>query len=282
MSYLSKEKIEGVFSLLTSRLAMIVIIVILIMLFLKQCNATSAAEAEAKREHNNYLAQIDSVRVISKSRDNAVYEKSAFERKVSELTESERDLIHRLELSSNGRKTTPKTVIQTVVQYVDTFRNIASKVIEDTSGGTSLSFKYEPTLLGKNKFLLTGKTPYVIDFRKNPNDTSEFIAKLNPGSTEVSISQNIDLVTGIYRDPKSKRLMTRVSTSYPNMTFSDINSFDITDNPDTRSVMKKARKEFGIGLTLGYGLAGSQSGIKTGIIVGVGFHYTPRFFQFGK
>jgi len=281
MNYQSDQIKKG-FNVLTSRFTMLVIIVILLMLFLKQCNATSAAEIEAKREHNNYLAQIDSVRLISKSRDNAVYEKSTLERKVSELTDSEKDLIHRLELKSNGKGTTPKTVIQTVVQYVDTFRNIASQVVEDTSGGTTLTFKYEPTLIGKNKFSLTGKTPYHIDFSKDPKDTLEWIAKLNPGSTEISISQNIDLVTGIYRDPKSKRLMTRVSTSYPNMTFSDVNSFDITDNPDTRDVMKKARKEWGVGFTIGYGFAGSPNGIKTGIIMGVGIHYTPKFLQFGK
>lgn len=280
MNYLSKEKLGNALNLLTSRFSMIVIIAVLIMLFLKQCNATSAAEAEAKREHNNYLAEKDSVRLISKSRDNAVYEKSAFERKVSELTESEKDLIHRLELSSNGRKTTPNTVIQTVVQYVDTFRNIASKVVEDTSGGTSIVFKYEPTLLGKNKFLLTGKTPYTIDFKRDLDDTTEVVAKLNTGSTEISISQNIDLVTGIYRDPKSKRLMTRVSTTYPNMTFSDINSFDITDNPDTRRIMKNARKNFGLGASIGYGIGGSPTGIKTGIIIGLGLHYSPKFLQF--
>jgi hypothetical protein len=281
MNY-QNENPRGLSGLLTSRLLMIVAIVILIIMLLRQCKATSAAEAEALREHNNYLAQLDSVRLISKSRDNAVYEKSAFERKVSELTQEEKDLIKKLELKSNGKGTTPKTVIETVTEYVDTFRNIASRVIEDTSGGTSLTFKYEPTLPGKNKFSLTGKTPYTIGLTRNPADTAEVWAKLNPGNTEVTISQNIDLVTGIYRDPKSKRLMTRVSTSYPNMTFSDIHSFDITDNPDTREIMKKSRKEWGLGVTIGYGIAGSSTGIKTGIMMGVGLHYTPRWLQFGK
>jgi hypothetical protein len=271
---------EGTLKFLSSRLFLIIAIVILIMLLLRQCNATSSAEAEAKREHNNYLAEMDSVRLISKSKDKVVYEKSAFERKVSELTQKEKDLIHQLELKSNGKGTTPKTVIQTVTQYVDTFRNIASSVVEDTSGGTSLTFKYEPKLPGNNKFSLTGKTPYVIEFTRNQKDTAEVFAKLNPGNTEVSMSQNIDLVTGIYRDPKSKRLMTRVSTTYPNMTFSSINSFDITDNPDTRDVMKKARKEWGLGFTIGYGIAGSSTGIKTGLILGIGLHYTPKWLQF--
>ena len=274
-------KPNSIYKAATSRFTMILIIAILLMLFLRQCNETKYAKEEAKREHNNYLAQRDSVRLISKDRDKAVYEKSAFEIKVSELTKEQKDLITRLELKTNGRGNTPKTVIQTVTVYRDTFVNIQSNVIDDSSG-TFLTFKYEPVLKDKNKFSLSGKTPYDIQFYKKPGDSVNVYAKLNPGATEVIMSQNIDLVTGIYRDPKTNRLMTRVSTSYPNMTFSDINSFDITDNPDTRKIMKKARKEFGIGFNAGYGILGSPTGIRTGIIIGVGLHYTPRFLQFGK
>jgi hypothetical protein len=271
-----------IYKTITSRFSMLLVIAILLMLFLRQCNETKYAKEEAKREHNNYLAQLDSVRLISKDRDKAVYEKSSFEIKVSELEKDQKELIGRLELKTNGRGNTPKTVIQTVTEYVDTFRNVQSNVIEDTAGGTTLTFKYEPVLKDKNKFSLSGKTPYVIEFYKNPGDSLTVYAKLRPGNTEIIMNQNIDLVTGIYRDPKNKRLMTRVSTSYPNMTFSDINSFDITDNPDTRKIMKKARKEFGIGFNVGYGILGSPSGVRTGIIMGVGLHYTPRFLQFGK
>jgi hypothetical protein len=76
--------------------------------------------------------------------------------------------------------------------------------------------------------------------------------------------------------------MTRVTTDYPNLTFSDINSFEITDNPETRKALKAARKEFGLGVQLGYGISGSSTGLSPGIYVGVGLHYSPKFLQFGK
>jgi hypothetical protein len=64
------------------------------------------------------------------------------------------------------------------------------------------------------------------------------------------------------------------------MNFSDINSFDITDNPETRKALKSARKEFGFGFTLGYGFVPGAA--RPGLMVGVGLHYTPKFLQFGK
>jgi hypothetical protein len=98
----------------------------------------------------------------------------------------------------------------------------------------------------------------------------------------LNLEQNIDITTGIYRDPKTKRMMTRVTTTYPGLTFNDINSFDITDNADTRKALKAARKEFGLGVQLGYGISGSSVGLSPGFYIGFGVHYSPRFLQFGK
>ena len=58
--------------------------------------------------------------------------------------------------------------------------------------------------------------------------------------------------------------------------------FFITDSPETRQLMKSARKQFGLGLNLGYGLNMGANGINPGVYVGVGLHYSPRFLQFGK
>jgi len=280
MKYFSKETPGKVFSLLSSRIGLLVVIAILIMLFLKQCNERAAIEAEAKREHNNYLAAQDSVRTISKDKDHLIQEKSAFQLKVSELSKDQKDLVAQLGLKSNGRGNTPRTVIETVVEYRDTGR-VVSSVIKDASG-ESINFEYAPEMKGKNKLVISGKTPYKVNLFKDPEDSTRYLTSVDPGHTDLTIAQNIELVTGIYQDPKSKRIMTRVSTTFPNLTFSDVNSFDITDNPETRKSLKNARKEFGIGFTIGYGMALSTTGVKPGLILGVGFHYTPKFLQFGK
>jgi hypothetical protein len=276
------KKIEKIIGFITSRTFMLIAIAILIFLFMRQCGVAKNAEAEARREHNNYLASIDSVRTIKKERDHAIYEKSAFQLKVSELSQEQKDLIKELDLKSNGRGTTPKTVIQYVVEYREVIKNIPSTVDKDPDGGESITFLHNPELKGKNKLRIAGKVPYSVNILRDSTDSTKYFAEIIPGGTTLDIEQSIDIVTGVYMDPKTKRIMTRVSTTFPNLTFSEINSFDITDSPETRQLMKSARKQFGLGLNLGYGLNMGTNGINTGVYVGIGLHYSPRFLQFGK
>jgi hypothetical protein len=265
---------------LSNKTVSVAAIVLLAMLLLQQYNAAENAKAEALREHNNLLASQDSVRVIRQDRDLAIFEKSSFQLKVSELSKEQKDLISQLELSKNGKGTTPKTVIEIVTEYKDSVRNIPSSINKDPNGEESITFLHNPELPGKNKLKISGKIPYELGINRDPSDSTKYNAKLNSGLVALDIEQSIDIVTGIYQDPKSKRIMTRVSTTYPGMSFSDINSFDITDNPETRKALKAARKEFGIGFTLGYGF--SPGAPRPSMIVGIGLHYTPRFLQFGK
>ena len=160
--------------------------------------------------------------------------------------------------------------------------NIKSTVEKDPNGDEYISFLYNPEMPGNNKLKITGKSAYIMYLRVDPTDSTKYIATVVPGITNLLMEQNIDITTGIYRDPKNKRMMTRVSTTYPGLTFNDINSFDITDSPDTRKALKTARKEFGFGVQIGYGLSGSNTGIAPGFYVGVGLHYSPKFLQFGK
>jgi hypothetical protein len=276
------NKLNNIAKLLTSRGTLVMAIILLIVLFLRQCNETATMEAEAKREHNNYLAQMDSVRTIKSQNGQLIQEKSTFQLKVSELSNEQKQLLKRLELGSNGRGSTPKSVIQTVGNYVDTSIKAQSKISKDPNGNESVTFLYEPTFPGKNKLKISGKTPYSVKLGKDPKDTTNYIASVIPGITSLSIEQSVDIVTALYQDPKTKRLMTRVTTDYPNLTFGEINSFEISDNPETRKALKSARKEFGLGFQVGYGLSTSTTGLQPGVYVGVGLHYSPKFLQFGK
>ena len=276
------NKLNDVVKILTSRSTLVMAVVLLIVMFLRQCNETAMIEAEAKREHNNYLAQMDSVRTIKSQNGQLIQEKSAFQLKVSELSDEQKQLIRRLELNSNGKGTTPKSVIQTVGTFRDTSIKAQSKITKDPNGNEFVTFVYEPTFPGKNKLMISGKTPYIVNLSKNPKDSVDYIASVVPCTTSISIEQRVDIVTALYQDPKTKRLMTRVTTDFPNLTFGEINSFELTDNPETRKALKSARKEFGLGLQVGYGLSTSPAGLSPGVFVGVGLHYSPKFLQFGK
>jgi hypothetical protein len=281
MKLLNKDTFSKVSSVLSSRFSMLAVIVVLVLLFLKQCGKTAHMEAEAKREHNNYLASLDSVRTIKSDNGRLTQEKSTYELKASELSKSQKDLIHQLGLKSSGRGNTPSSVINIVTEIRDSVK-IASTIVKDTNGDESINFLHNPQMPGNNKLKITGKTPYTISLHVDPLDSTKYIATILPGLTSLNLEQNIDITTGIYRDPKSKRMMTRVTTDYPGLTFNDINSFDITDNPDTRKALKAARKEFGLGVQVGYGISGSSAGLSPGFYIGFGVHYSPRFLQFGK
>ena len=281
MKLLNKGTFSKVSSVLSSRFSMLAVIVVLTLMFLKQCGKTAHMEAEAKREHNNYLASLDSVRTIKSDNGRLIQEKSAYELKASELSKSQKDLIHQLGLKSSGRGNTPSSVINIVTEIRDSVK-IAYTIVKDTNGDESINFLHNPQMPGNNKLKITGKTPYTISLHVDPLDSTKYIATILPGLTSLNLEQNIDITTGIYRDPKSKRMMTRVTTDYPGLTFNDINSFDITDNPDTRKALKAARKEFGLGVQIGYGISGSSAGLSPGFYIGFGVHYSPRFLQFGK
>ena len=281
MKLLNKYTFFKVSSLLSSRFFMFAVIVIMIFMFLKQCGETSHIEAEAKREHNNYLASLDSVRTIKSENEYLIQEKSAYELKASELSKSQKELIHQLGLKSSGRGNTPNTVVNVVTEIRDSIR-ITSTIVKDSNGDESINFLHNPALSGNNRLKITGKTPYTISLRVDPLDSTKYISTILPGLTLLNLEQNIDITTGIYRDPKTKKMMTRVTTTYPGLTFSDINSFDITDNPDTRKTLKAARKEFGLGVQIGYGILGVSAGFLPGFYMGFGVHYSPRFLQFGK
>ena len=269
-----------IFSFVTSRGFLLVAVVVLILLLLRQCGETSNAKTEALREHNNYLAMHDSVRTIKKENGILIQEKSGMEIKISEMTGYQKYLIGQLDLKSNGRGNTPNSVINVVTRYKDSIVNIPSKLVKDPNGKEHIEFVYEPKFTGKNSLKISGKTNYQLGISKDKADS--YFATLNPTGTDLTIDQNIEITTGIYRDPKTKRIMTRVSTQYPNLTFSEINSFDITDNKETRQVLRSARKPFGVGLNAGYGIIGGSNGIGTGFYFGVGVSYSPKFLQFGK
>jgi hypothetical protein len=114
MKLLNKDTSSKISSVLSSRFTMLAVIVIMILLFLKQCGETSRMEAEAKREHNNYLASLDSVRTIKSENGHLIQEKSAYELKTSELSKSQKELIYQLGLKSSGRGNTPNSVINVI------------------------------------------------------------------------------------------------------------------------------------------------------------------------
>jgi hypothetical protein len=276
------ETLESIYKIVSNRLVLIGLIILLIFLSIRQCERANGAEADYKRQHNNYLAMKDSVRVIKKEKDLLVVEKSAMEMKVSELSVEQKELIRKLGLKDNGKPMTPSVITDIQIVYVDRFINVPTTVEKDKDGNESISFTHSPEMKGNNSLTISGKIPYVLEVIKSTDKEDLAFAKITPGKAQLDIKQNIEITTGIYRDPKSKRLMTRVATEYPGIEFKDVNSFTILDTKENRDALKSARKPYGIGINFGIGLAANQKGIGPGIYLGIGLQYSPKFLQFGK
>jgi hypothetical protein len=276
------NKFKSYLSIVNSRAIYLIGIAVLVMLLLKQCNATADAKKEAERNFNNLLAERDSVRVLASKNGNMLVERAAFQLKYNELTEEQEELIDRLELSGKRK---PSVVIQTEVVYKDT--SIMVPVAATQEGdNTYLKFTHNPTLPGTNKLLIAGQLPYTVDtdtiWDASDKSKFKFVSTVIPGTAKLSMEQKIDLVTGLYTDPKTGRLFVRASTSFPGITFSEMQALDMVDDPATKKALKQARKPFGIGFSIGYGLTVGKDGYIAGPSVGLGLTYSPKWLQFGK
>ena len=269
--YFNRENADKIASALSSRAFLFVTVLILAVLLLRQCGETKSAEIEARRNFNNYLASEDSIRIISTERDGLLVETSAFEKTVRELRKENSDLLSDLRFE---RSKPPKIVIRTIIEYRDTaYGNTNNNFSLSDSTGV-VSFSYEPELIGRNYLKINAEIPYMI----NPKETPP----VSFDRYSISISQIMDIRAGLYRDPKDKRLYYRFFTDFPNVVLQEAQVVNVTDDPDTRKALRSARKEFGVGVNVGYGLGFSTSGYSIGPYIGIGVSYNPRFLQFGK
>ena len=237
------------------------------------------------RHFNNYLAAHDSVVIISGENETLLAQKMAMEIYRSELSLENSRLLESLE---KEKKKKAKVIIQTEIEYKDTSIYIpVTASFENNS--PSFDFKYNPILKGKNRLSISGSLPYQITYDTCyvHSDSARLHYKIEPlikpGQAHLAIEQKIDLLTGLVRDPKTKRLYVRATTDFPGISFTEMNAIHLLDDSESRQALKSARKPFGVGFSLGMGFTASSNGyIVRGPNLGVGLTYTPKFLQFGK
>lgn len=118
-----------------------------------------------------------------------------------------------------------------------------------------------------------------------PQDSIDIFGNLTIGEVELVLKQGISLYTGLVKDKKTGRILIEVKSDYPGITFNNIVGADIMKDEISRKVSRQFRKEFGIGINIGYGgmLLPGNGGyvIKTGPVFSVGLNWSPKFLQFG-
>ena len=111
-------------------------------------------------------------------------------------------------------------------------------------------------------------------------DQLNIYPKLTLGLGKFNLKQSMTINTGLYKDPETDKILIRVLTDYPGITFSRIVGADIMADPVSKKVARDFRKEFGLGLHVGYGLNITNEKVKGGFNVSVGLNWTPKFLQF--
>jgi energy-converting hydrogenase Eha subunit F len=107
--------------------------------------------------------------------------------------------------------------------------------------------------------------------------------KLWTGLNSLNIKETATLLTSIYKDKETGKLLIQVKSDNPNITFSSIRGAEILS--EDKTVSRGVRKEFGLGLNIGIGgmltPVDNGWGIKAGPVISVGLNWTPRWLQFG-
>jgi hypothetical protein len=269
-------------------------IAILIMIILMQCSQNRGLRAdvqaqknETTRITNNYEALHDTIRQGKVNDSTILAERLALKLTLKELKEGYSDLLIGFE---QFKKQNPKVIERFTVTNNETIREVPIYAKMDSLGNGELAFSDSIKYPDGNSRTLTGSIKYKSRLFTKKDSLEADINKLGLYNTiqggvgNFKIEQKMKLTVGLFEDPKTKKVTIAVKTSYPGITFSQLEGADIMNDETSRNVAKKLRKTWGIGIQFGYGAAVDlkTSKIILGPQIGVGIHYTPNFLQWGK
>lgn len=271
---------------------LIIAILVVLLFSMKSCNNRLKQElyiqkGEIQRIKNNYEAQQDSVRHYKLNDSTFRAERLAFVLTLDELNKNYKDLLVGFE---DFKKNPPKVIINQPILIKETIKEVPVTATINPDGTGEFRFNFENTYADGNYRKIKGQIPYssrfyskgdslFVDYKDLP-----YTLSLNPGLANFELEQKIKLKIGLFEDPKTKKVRVAVNTSYPGVTFEGLEAYDIMDEALIKAQNKGGKRTFGIGLNIGYGATYSlsQNNIIFGPQLGIGFHYTPKWLQWGK
>ena len=232
------------------------VVVVLIMLLLRQCESTTKAKDEILRLKNNQTALEDKIRNFKDENGYLVGQVKGFVYTIDELKDS-----------LDYEKDKPPV---SIIKYVTEIKEVivtktVVKTIGENSDGTilhSLEIK-DSADFGKSHRNISVKLPVWCD------------STIKAGDAEITLQQKIWLNASLYQDIKTKEVMVELKTDYQGVTFNTAQGVIIKRDDAFKQFSKTQRKQFGLGLQFGAGLAGNN----ISPYIGVGIQYTPRFLQ---
>ena len=271
---------------------LIVLGLVLIILTQRSCSNNlkqklDAQSEEIQRVKNNYEAEKDSIRHYKLNDSIFRAERLGFVITLKELSTDYKYLLSGFE---DFKKNPPKTIINQPILIRETIKEVPVLAKVGVDGVGEFSFLSEIQYPDNNYRKLSGVIPFSSKFF-NKKDSSEVDYKtlpysfdLNPGSGNFNLEQKVNVKLGLFEDPKTKKVKIAINTSYPGITFTGVEAFDILDEDLIKKQQKDNKKTWGLGFNIGYGALYNTSSNKVfvGPQIGIGLHYTPKILQWGK
>lgn len=250
------------------KVILMVVTVIILVLFLKSCNDKNQLKKqldyEKGRSEQNMHALTDTITIYKNKASEISYKKVIANMSKDELKVFNPSLYD--DIKKEGG--TVKTIIKTVIKYVDSGYVINSvSVLDSTKGDYSLGFNYvsEDSSLkinGKSSFsafIVNGEKGYGISVTKGATTFD---------STIVSFG----LTTGIKKENGVDKIFITPSSS--KVIISKIDGADVSDYIKNSQILKK-RKNFSLNVSAGYGVmftGGNNVMHGPSIQIGIGYN----------
>ncbi len=265
---------------------------ILIILMQRSCNSRlrnelELQEKETQRIQNNYDAEHDIIKQYKINDSTYRAERLGFQITLKELSTKYSDLTKGFE---DFKKMSPKVIIKETLLVKETIKEVPVTANIDSSGNGDFKFFSEINYPDNNYRKLSGYIPFSSRFF-NKQDSSvvsygniPYTYVLNPGTGTFELEQTINLKVGLFQDPNTNKIKVAVNTSYPGITFTGLEGYEIMDESLIKNQMGSGTKPWGVGLNFGYGalLNLKTNQIYFGPQIGIGLHYTPKRLQWGK
>lgn len=248
--------------------------VLFMLLFLRQCDRIESLKQEVKitkelaeREHNNYLASNDTIRITNAKNGNLISEIRSYEFDLDNLKEEQGQLITRYKKALN---------LNNDLNKVNTLLSANVEIKDSIIANTELT--YIDTLSSKLTFSKFD------DFGKG-NTRNLFgellITKLDSGfvygNPYFKLEQTITLMAAI--EDKNGYDEIKISTGYPGLTITDIENINLINTKLNQRNEKNAGWSIGVGVGYGINLNNNQV-ISTGPSIGIGVYWSPKWLRF--
>lgn len=272
----------------------LILVVSLIAIILMQCSNNkglkqeiSEQKAETQRIQNNFEA-LSAPLIQNKINDSTLLaERLALKLTVDELKKSNSELLLGFE---KFKKQNPKVIEKITIVNNETIREIPVYAKLDSLGNGVFTFEDSANFADNNFRKIKGTLPFTNTFFNKKDSTMidfnkvDLYTKINPGPATFDLEQRIKLKVGLFEDPKTKKITIAATTSYPGITFTQLDGADIVNDEASKKAVRSLRKTWGIGFSVGYGAGVNlkTSQVFFGPQVGIGITYTPKLLQWGK